>query len=88
MVVTFDNQCKLEDGMIKFRAYGDRWIVWCVVTMDSIRDCFELKGSETEVVLTFAETRSRFQKLAKSIIEDGDYENGVVLIGKSQLTRL
>lgn len=88
MVVTFDNQCKLEDGMIKFRAYGDRWIIWCAVTMVSIRDCFELTGSETEIVITFVETRSRFQKLAKSIIEAGDYENGVVLISESQMARL
>ena len=88
MFIFFDNHSKLEDKTIKFRAYGDRWIMWCEVTMESIRNFYELKGSDTEIITVFVKKRSQFEKLAKSIIEAGEYDNGVVLIDKSKMARL
>jgi len=88
MFIFFDNHSKLEDKTIKFRAYGDQWIIWCAVTMESIRDFYELRGSDTEIITVFVEKRSQFEKLVKSIIEAGEHDNGVVLIDKSKMARL
>jgi len=85
MSIFFDNHSKLEDKKIKFRAYEDRWMMWCEVTMESIRNFYELKGSDTEIITVFVEKRSQFEKLAKSIIEAGEYDNGVVLINRRWL---
>ncbi len=87
MFIFFDNHSKLEDKTIKFRAYEDRRITCCAVTMESIRDFYELKDSDTEIITVFAEKRSQFEKLAKSIIEAGEYDNGVVVIDKSKMAR-
>ena len=88
MFIFFDNHSKLEDKTIKFRAYGDRWIMWCAVTMESIRDFCELKRSDTEIITVFVGKRSQFEQLARSIIEAGEDDNGVVMIDKSKMARL
>jgi len=54
--------------------------MWCEVTMESIRNFYELKGSDTEIITVFVEKRSQFEKLAKSIIEAGEYDNGVIIL--------
>ena len=79
MSIFFDNHSKLEGKKIKFHAHGDGWVMWCEVTMESIRNFYELKGSDTEIITVLVEKWSQFEKLAKSIIEAREYDNGVWL---------